>query len=119
MFLLAMFEQAMALKNAISGSRGSVVFFDKDRGGELLVRATGGTYLELRRGVASGMAPLRGLKNTHENRDFLRGWIIALIQSDGKGTLSPTIEHADRASLACGNAGVSGSCRSYGPWSAS
>jgi len=92
MFLLAMFEQAMALKNAVSGSRGSVVFFDKDRGGELLVRATGGTYLELRRGVASGMAPLRGLKNTNENRDFLRGWIIALIQSDGKGTLSPDEE---------------------------
>jgi type IV secretion system protein VirB4 len=92
MFLLAMFEQSMMQENAVSGTRGSVVFFDKDRGGELLVRACGGAYLELRRGQASGMAPLRGLKNTDADRDFLRGWIIALIQSDGKGTLNPDEE---------------------------
>jgi type IV secretion system protein VirB4 len=92
MFLLAMFEQCMVAANAQSGTRGSVVFFDKDRGGELLVRASGGIYLELRRGEASGMAPLRGLKNTKADADFLRGWIIALIQSDGKGTLNPDDE---------------------------
>jgi type IV secretion system protein VirB4 len=92
MFLLAMFEQSMMQENAVSGTRGSVVFFDKDRGGELLVRASGGIYLELRRGQASGMAPLRGLKDTDADRDFLRGWIIALIQSDGKGSLSPEEE---------------------------
>jgi type IV secretion system protein VirB4 len=38
------------------------------------------------------MAPLRGLKDTDADRDFLRGWIIGLIQSDGKGTLSPDEE---------------------------
>ncbi|MBU6418767.1 MAG: VirB4 family type IV secretion/conjugal transfer ATPase [Proteobacteria bacterium] len=92
MFLLAMFEQALIEENALSGTRGSVVFFDKDRGGELLVRASGGTYLELRRGQASGMAPLRGLKDSEADRDFLRGWIIALVRSDGKGSLSPDEE---------------------------
>jgi type IV secretion system protein VirB4 len=92
MFLLAMFEQAMIQENAVSGTRGSVIFFDKDRGGELLVRACGGTYLELRRGQASGMAPLRGLQNNAAARDFLRGWIIGLVQSDGKGCLSPEEE---------------------------
>ena len=92
MFLLAMFEQSMSERNAVSGTRGSVVFFDKDRGGELLVRASGGTYLELRRGQASGMAPLRGLADSEADRDFLRGWIIALVQSDGKGGLSPDEE---------------------------
>lgn len=92
MFLLAMFEQTMVEENAISGTRGSIVFFDKDRGGELLVRASAGTYLEFRRGQASGMAPLRGLKGTEADRDFLRTWIIALVQSDGKGTLSPNDE---------------------------
>jgi type IV secretion system protein VirB4 len=92
MFLLAMFEQSMMQENVASGMRGSVVFFDKDRGGELLVRASGGIYLELRRGQASRMAPLRGLKDTDADRDFLRGWIIALIQSDGKGSLSPEEE---------------------------
>lgn len=98
MFLLAMFEQSMILENKQSGVRGSVVFFDKDRGGELLVRASGGTYLELRRGEPSGMAPLRGLQNTRADADFLRGWIIALIQSDEKGTLNPEEEkRLDRA----------------------
>jgi type IV secretion system protein VirB4 len=92
MFLLAMFEQSMVDQNRVSGTRGSVVFFDKDRGGELLVRASGGAYLELRRGEASGMSPLRGLRNSEADRDFLRGWIIALIQSDGKGTLNPDDE---------------------------
>ncbi|OYV54190.1 MAG: type IV secretion system protein VirB4, partial [Acidocella sp. 21-58-7] len=92
MFLLAMFEQAMVDESTPSGRDGSVVFFDKDRGGELLVRATGGTYLELRRGEASGLAPLRGLKDTEADRDFLRGWLIALVQSDGKGGLNPEDE---------------------------
>ena len=92
MFFLAMFEQSMVDRNKVTGARGSVVFFDKDRGGELLVRASGGTYLELRRGEASGMAPLRGLKSTEADKDFLRGWLIALIQSDKKGTLNPEDE---------------------------
>ena len=96
MFLLAMFEQTMistvGAEGAPSRRAGSVVFFDKDRGGELLVRATGGTYLELRRGEASGLAPLRGLQNTEADRDFLRGWLIALVQSDGKGGLNPDDE---------------------------
>lgn len=92
MFLLAMFEQAMVEENKVSGKRGSVVFFDKDRGGELLVRASGGTYLELRRGVASGMSPLKGLENTAEDLDFLRSWLSRLIQSDGNRTISPDEE---------------------------
>ncbi|MDE3116493.1 MAG: type IV secretion system protein VirB4, partial [Pseudomonadota bacterium] len=86
MFLLAMFEQAMA------GRNGAVVFFDKDRGGELLVRATGGTYLVLRRGEDSGLAPLRGLADSPAARDFLRSWVIGLIESDGKGPIAPDEE---------------------------
>jgi type IV secretion system protein VirB4 len=86
MFLLAMFEQVM------TGRNGAVVFFDKDRGGELLVRATGGTYLVLRRGEGSGLAPLRGLPDTAAARDFLRTWVIGLIEADGKGNLTPDEE---------------------------
>jgi type IV secretion system protein VirB4 len=86
MFLLAMFEQSMADRN------GAVVFFDKDRGGELLVLATGGTYLVLRRGEDSGLAPLRGLEDTPSARDFLRTWVIGLIEADGKGSLTPDEE---------------------------
>lgn len=83
MFILAMLEQSMAERG------GAVVFFDKDRGGELLVRATGGTYLVLRRGEPSGLAPLRGLDNSPASRDFLREWVVALIESDGRGSISP------------------------------
>lgn len=83
MFILAMLEQPMVDRG------GAVVFFDKDRGGELLVRATGGTYLVLRRGEPSGLAPLRGLSNTPAARDFLREWITGLIQSDGRGMIPP------------------------------
>ena len=82
MFILAMLEQPMV------GRDGAVIFFDKDRGGELLVRATGGTYLVLRRGEPSGLAPLRGLEDTPANRDFLREWVTGLIQGDGKGGIS-------------------------------
>jgi type IV secretion system protein VirB4 len=88
MFMLAAFEQSMATTNS-AGKRGSMVLFDKDRGGEILVRASGGTYMEIRRGEASGMAPLRGLSSSQANADFLREWIIALIVSDGKGQLQP------------------------------
>lgn len=86
MFLLAMFEQVTMERD------GAVVFFDKDRGGELLVRATNGTYLVLRRGEDSGMAPLRGLADTAGARDFLRNWVLGLIQSDGKGSITPDEE---------------------------
>lgn len=82
-FILAMLEQSMVERN------GAIVFFDKDRGGELLVRATGGTYLALGRGVPSGLAPLRGLDDTSASRDFLREWIVALIESDGRGAITP------------------------------
>lgn len=82
MFLLAMLEQSMAERG------GAVIFFDKDRGGELLVRATGGTYLVLRRGEPSGLAPLRGLQDTAAARDFLREWVTGLIEGDGNGGIS-------------------------------
>jgi type IV secretion system protein VirB4 len=83
MFLLAMLEQPLAERGGV------MVFFDKDRGGELLVRATGGTYLVLRRGEQSGLAPLRGLDDTPASRDFLREWVTGLIESDGRGSISP------------------------------
>ena len=61
LFLLAMAERQGA----------QVVFFDKDRGGEILARALGGTYLILPSGVPSGLAPLKALAVT-ENIAFLK-----------------------------------------------
>lgn len=82
MYIMAMMEQALSAVN------GAVVFFDKDRGGQLLVLATGGTYLVLKRGVPCGLAPLRGLTGEADDVEFLRQWITGLIESDGKGGIS-------------------------------
>jgi type IV secretion system protein VirB4 len=81
MFLLAMFDQYLVEHDGI------IVFFDKDRGGELLVRAVDGTYLAVRSGEASGLAPLRGLDDTPPDRAFLLSWLKALIQLDGHGPI--------------------------------
>jgi type IV secretion system protein VirB4 len=82
MTVLAMFDHCI-------GEDGVIFFFDRDRGGELLVRAVGGTYIEIRAGESSGLAPLRGLQNTSADRDFLERWIKAVIMLDGHGPLPP------------------------------
>jgi type IV secretion system protein VirB4 len=54
-----------------------IVFFDKDRGAELFIRAIGGQYDLLRPGVASGLNPLQ-LEETPLNRQFLIDWVVQL-----------------------------------------
>jgi len=66
-FLLA---QARKLKPRI-------IFFDKDRGAELFIRAIGGQYDRLRPGEPSGLNPLQ-LPDTPANRQFLHEWIELL-----------------------------------------
>jgi type IV secretion system protein VirB4 len=60
-----------------------VVFFDKDRGAELYVRAAGGVYHSLRNGKPTGCAPLKALDLTLENKVFLANWVGKLV---GSGT---------------------------------
>lgn len=54
-----------------------IVFFDKDRGAELFVRAIGGRYDVLRPGLSSGLNPLM-LSDTAANRQFLIEWLSQL-----------------------------------------
>lgn len=54
-----------------------IVFFDKDRGAELFLRAVGGTYDVLRPGEPSGLNPLR-LPDTAANRQLLIDWLVLL-----------------------------------------
>ena len=79
-FLLAQSEKA--------GCR--QVFIDKDRGAEIYVRASGGTYLALRNGAPTGFAPLKALEHTPRNVDFLTAFIKLLVTSPG-ATLSEVI----------------------------
>ncbi|WP_192799285.1 VirB4 family type IV secretion/conjugal transfer ATPase [Brucella tritici] len=59
-----------------------VVFFDKDRGADLYVRAAGGTYLPLKNGSPTGCAPLKALELTPENKVFLAVWVGKLVRSN-------------------------------------
>jgi len=54
-----------------------IVFFDKDRGAELFMRAIGGGYDVLRPGTPSHLNPLQ-LADTPENRRFLIDWVSRL-----------------------------------------
>ena len=54
------------------------IYFDKDRGAEIFIRATGGVYDVLRPGVATGFNPL-ALPDTPGNRRFLTEWVERLL----------------------------------------
>lgn len=60
-----------------------IIFFDKDRGAELFLRAIGGSYDVLRAGEPSGLNPLL-LDDTAENRRFLADWLARLVAQPGK-----------------------------------
>jgi len=61
-----------------------IVFFDKDRGADLFVRAAGGTYLPLRNGRPTGCAPLKAMDLTPENKVFLAQWVTKLVGSKAR-----------------------------------
>ncbi len=54
-----------------------IIFFDKDRGAELFIRAIGGRYDRLDPGAPSGLNPLQ-LEDTPANRQFLIDWVALL-----------------------------------------
>ncbi|HEX8224924.1 MAG TPA: VirB4 family type IV secretion/conjugal transfer ATPase [Allosphingosinicella sp.] len=54
-----------------------IIFFDKDRGAELFIRAIGGRYDLLRAGTPSGLNPLQ-LEDNALNRRFLIDWLAML-----------------------------------------
>jgi type IV secretion system protein VirB4 len=57
--------------------RPRIIFFDKDRGAELFIRAIGGRYDLLRPGTPSGLNPLQ-LPDDAANRQFLIDWVALL-----------------------------------------
>ncbi|WP_181153698.1 VirB4 family type IV secretion system protein [Brucella pituitosa] len=89
-----------------------VVFFDKDRGAELYVRAAGGVYHSLRNGKPTGCAPLKALELTPENKVFLANWVGKLVGS-GTRELSVT-ELRDIAAAIDGLADLSAEQRTIG-----
>ena len=57
------------------------VFFDKDRGAELVIRAIGGKYLALENGKPTGFNPFQ-IKPTEENIQFLEKLILKLVSNE-------------------------------------
>ena len=68
---------------------GIAVILDKDGSNELTVRARGGSYAQIRAGVASGMAPLKALSDTGAARTWLAEFVRGLILADGKAEPPP------------------------------
>jgi type IV secretion system protein VirB4 len=60
-----------------------IVFFDKDRGAEMFLRAMGGRYSVLRHGKPSRLNPLL-LPDTPGNRRFLQQWLACLLTINGE-----------------------------------
>ena len=63
-----------------------IVYFDKDRGAEIFLRAIGGKYDSLKPGMPAGLNPLQ-LPDTPGNRRFLTDWTARLVTAQGE-TLS-------------------------------
>lgn len=60
-----------------------IIFFDKDRGAEIFIRAIGGTYEALRPGEPARMNPF-ALPDTPVNRRFLNEWLARLAVGEGR-----------------------------------
>ncbi|HEX7823057.1 MAG TPA: VirB4 family type IV secretion/conjugal transfer ATPase [Sphingobium sp.] len=75
-----------------------IVFFDKDRGAELFIRAIGGQYDRLRPGAPSGLNPLQ-IEDAPENRQFLMEW-LTMLAGGADVTEAEIIKDAIEASLA-------------------
>lgn len=88
-FLLA---QAMRISPAPKG-----VFFDKDRGAEIFIRAIGGDYEVLTPGTPTGFNPLQ-LENTAPNREFLLRLLKAMLRpSNGQSFRQEEEDTLERA----------------------
>ncbi len=63
------------------------IYFDKDRGAEIFIRAIGGEYTVVSPGKPTGLNPLQ-LEDTPKNRGFLRDWLQLLVSDDNHQRLT-------------------------------
>lgn len=62
------------------------VFFDKDKGGAIMVNALGGVYTAFEKGVPTGLNPLQ-MNPTPSNIEFMKEWVERIfVLSGGKMT---------------------------------
>lgn len=63
----------------------TTVFFDKDRGAELAIRAAGGAYFRVKNAEPTGFNPFQ-LAPTHDNIAFLERLVRTLVSTNGQTT---------------------------------
>jgi type IV secretion system protein VirB4 len=83
--LLAMIVAAL---EPVMGETGIRLVIDKDDANHLLIEAAGGSYRQLRRNEASGLAPLVAYQDTPRSRAFFHGLYTWLIGLDGRRPLT-------------------------------
>lgn len=71
-------------------------FFDKDRGGEIFIRALGGVYTHIDPGKKCFFNPLQ-LPDTGENRTFLLEWFKLLVTVNGEALTAEDIALLNQA----------------------
>ena len=79
--VLINFLLSMAQKYRNGGSKMTVVFFDKDRGAEIALRALKGGYLSVQNGLPTGFNPF-AMAATEENIQFLISFMKLIISMD-------------------------------------
>ena len=95
-FLVA---QTMAVRYGPARQAPRVVFFDKDRGAEIALRALGGRYLTFEPGEASGLDPLM-MEDTAGNRAALVRLVSFMVRPRDGSSLGPGDELAIVQSVA-------------------
>lgn len=90
--VLLNFLISMAQKYRNDGSPMTVVFFDKDRGAEIAIRALDGGYLTVQNGQPTGFNPF-ALPATEGNIQFLISFMKLLLSMD-KHPISSSEDHA-------------------------
>jgi type IV secretion system protein VirB4 len=91
------------LVSALQRHGATQVIFDKDHGLEILVRALGGEYFELRHGTPTGFNPLQ-LPQDPVHLEFQKSWLRMLVRPPGSrppsARESADLDHALRGTLA-------------------
>lgn len=67
------------------------VFFDKDRGAELVIRRVGGKYLAIKNSQPTGFNPFQ-MEPTEDNISFLEGLVKVLASDNGSARVSASDE---------------------------
>lgn len=81
--VLLNFLLAMAQKYRTPNYELTTVYFDKDHGAEIAVRAMGGGYLKVENGIPTGFNPFQ-LDNTPANIQFLNTFVTTILKQDGQ-----------------------------------